>query len=618
MRWTSLAATAIVLASPALAHRWSHSSPHDYGGHDNIITIPVKDSGVIISYKETRICEEHARAFAGYVHMPPSSSQNYNVSMFFWYFEARNNPREAPTAIYLAGGAGQSSMFGPTMDGGPCNVNSDSNSTTDNQFSMNTHVNMLYIDQPASVGFSYHTLINATLDMLFLGGAAINDTGIVPSELYDGKVPDANSTFLHGVLPSQDPSKTANTTVLASRTLWSFSQAFFARFPEYKTHNKNIIIWGNSYAGYFIPTTAAYFMSQNAKIRSGALKGDYIELPVDTIGFTNGCIDFPYQAAGWPQMAHNNTYGLEIINKTVYEEAMAAVIECNTLVSECRELGELSDPEQFATNETVNGICEEATTYCYYNVSGPFDVSNRSDFDITHLKPDGSPPYYLAGYFNQPWVQKQLGVPLNFTQNSNLVTNLFTEATGDPIRVEGMKDIEYLLASHVKVALIYGDRDYRCPWTGAESLSLQVNWTGSEYFRDAGYAPVHTNSSYNGGVVRQHGNLSFSRVFEAGHDAYPYQPETIFHLFNRAVFGKDLSSGRLPTTGQFNNYTTDGPSSSFAIKDVLPAPPNPICHMYDVSGTCTTDQYEALVDGSAVIKDFVVISPSGRGGQIVA
>ncbi|KAK5730677.1 hypothetical protein LTR15_000614 [Elasticomyces elasticus] len=237
MRWTSLAATAIVLASPALAHRWSHPPPHDYGGHDNIITVPVKDSGVTISYKEKNIIL--------LTHTSDTYLRGARQSLG-WYFEARNNPREAPTAIYLAGGAGQSSMFGPTMDGGPCNVNSDSNSTTDNQFSMNTYVNMLYIDQPASVGFSYHTLINATLDTLFLGGAAINDTGIVPTDLYDGKVPDANSTFLHGVLPSQDPSKTANTTVLASRTLWSFSQAFFLAFPEYKTHDKNIIVWGNS------------------------------------------------------------------------------------------------------------------------------------------------------------------------------------------------------------------------------------------------------------------------------------------------------------------------------------------------------------------------------------
>ncbi len=81
-----------------------------------------------------------------------------------------------------------------------------------------------------------------------------------------------------------------------------------------------------------------------------------------------------------------------------------------------------------------------------------------------------------------------------------------------------MKNLEYLLGSGVKVALIYGDRDQRCPWLGAEKLSLAAQWSGADSFNAAGYEFVHTNGTYNGGVVRQHGNLSFSRVFEAGHD----------------------------------------------------------------------------------------------------
>lgn len=73
--------------------------------------------GVSISYKETFICEENAKGWAGYVHMPPSYLQDvegddsYSVSMFFWYFEARKDPANAPTAIYLAGGPGESSMW---------------------------------------------------------------------------------------------------------------------------------------------------------------------------------------------------------------------------------------------------------------------------------------------------------------------------------------------------------------------------------------------------------------------------------------------------------------------------------------------------------------------------
>lgn len=42
-------------------------------------------------------------------------------------------------------------------------------------------------------------------------------------------------------------------------------------------------------------------------------------------------------------------------------------------------------------------------------------------------------------------------------------------------------------------------------------------WSGAQDFRKAGYEYVYTNATYNGGVVGQYGNFSFSRVFEAGH-----------------------------------------------------------------------------------------------------
>ena len=122
------------------------------------------------------------------------------------------------------------------------------------------------------------------------------------------------------------------------------------------------------------------------------------------------------------------------------------------------------------------------------------------------------------GFFNQHWVQKELGVPVNFTGNSLLAQNGILGLAGDLFRREGMKDVEYLLNSGVKVTLIYGDRDQRCPWLGVEKLSLAANWNGADKFQAAGYAHIRTNDSYDGGVVRQHGKLSFSRVFEAGHD----------------------------------------------------------------------------------------------------
>lgn len=117
---------------------------------ENIITKQIKNvPGASVSYKETHICGTKAKAYAGYVDMPAEyllDVGNYSISTFFWYFRAQNDPEKAPTTIYLAGGPGESSVYGATSDGGPCYVLDDSNSTESNPWSWNKNSNMLYID----------------------------------------------------------------------------------------------------------------------------------------------------------------------------------------------------------------------------------------------------------------------------------------------------------------------------------------------------------------------------------------------------------------------------------------------------------------------------------------
>lgn len=62
---------------------------------------------------------------------------------------------------------------------------------------------------------------------------------------------------------------------------------------------------------------------------------------------------------------------------------------------------------------------------------------------------------------NQDWVQKDLGVPLNFSISANLVVNTFFGVTGDPVRFT-VDTISSVADKGVKVALVFGDRDYRC------------------------------------------------------------------------------------------------------------------------------------------------------------
>lgn len=52
---------------------------------------------------------------------------------------------------------------------------------------------------------------------------------------------------------------------------------------------------------------------------------------------------------------------------------------------------------------------------------------------------------------------------------------------------------------------------------GAEAVSLNAKYVQAEKFRRSGYANITSSATYTGGVVRQYGRLSFSRVFDAGH-----------------------------------------------------------------------------------------------------
>jgi hypothetical protein len=72
-----------------------------------------------------------------------------------------------------------------------------------------------------------------------------------------------------------------------------------------------------------------------------------------------------------------------------------------------------------------------------------------------------SVPNYYNGYFNQAWVQKDLGVRTNFTSNDYTYQLAMFELTGDPV-IQDMSLLEHVISSGINVALIYGDRDYQC------------------------------------------------------------------------------------------------------------------------------------------------------------
>jgi len=139
----------------------------------------------------------------------------------------------------------------------------------------------------------------------------------------------------------------------------------------------------------------------------------------------------------------------------------------------------------------------------------------RSAFDMSHPSSDPYPNYRPSGYYNQAWVQSALGVPINMTENNYVAQNVYV-LIGDAIR-GNISNLESILDKGYQVAMVHGDRDYRCNWLGGEAVSLAAKWRHAGDFNEAGYESIQTNSTYDGGYVRQVGKFSFSRVFQAGH-----------------------------------------------------------------------------------------------------
>lgn len=190
------------------------------------------NSDVSLSYKETHLCETTpgVKSYTGYVNIPANASgQPYDIHTFFWFFESRKDPANAPLSLWLQGGPGAPSVAAALGENGPCRVSSNSKDTELNPWSWNNEVNMLYIDQPVQTGFSYDRLIQGIIDETNL------PYNITPVDKFE-TLPELNSTTLLGTFPSQDAKMTANTTTTAAKAAWEFMQIWM---KEYVFHHHN-------------------------------------------------------------------------------------------------------------------------------------------------------------------------------------------------------------------------------------------------------------------------------------------------------------------------------------------------------------------------------------------
>ena len=484
-------------------------------------------SGINVRYKQvpTGICEldPKVKSFAGYADVEKDEH------IFFWFFESRKvDPKKAPLTVWINGGPGSSSMIGLFQELGPCGVDFNGD-VYNNPYSWSEISNMIFIDQPAQVGFSYSKPVPAYVDP---------DSGDV-NPLPSNNCP-SNSTGHCGTFSLPDPNLTANSTPSAAPNFYKALQGFMGAFPQYSRHGFHFAT--ESYGGHYAPVFSEYIEEQNAKHVPGAH-----EIHLETVLIGNGWFDPILQYQGYYNFTIDNTYDIKIYNASTQAEVY------NNLYGKGKCLDQLRECERTGNNT----ICQKGDNFCANSVEFPFDeVSGRDEYDARELTPDPFPYSFYVNYLNTPKVQKAIGAFQNFSEYATAVGKNF-DSTGDDGREScTIEDVRKLLHKDVEVVLYFGDADYNCNWIGGEAVANEINALG---FRRAGYTNIQSSDHIVHGQVKQSGLFSFVRIYESGHEVPFYQPLVSLEMFDRALHRKDIATGKKTIT---SSYRTVGPQKS--------------------------------------------------------
>ena len=176
-------------------------------------------------------------------------------------------------------------------------------------------------------------------------------------------------------------------------------------------------------------------------------------------------------------------------------------------------------------------------------------------------------------YLNTQLVQTELGVFTNYTNSSELVGDTF-EATGDDGKELGITDVLIsLLDAGVTITLLHVDADYDCNWFGGEVMVQNIA-NGSQTqglkqgYAQAGFQNLTTSDGIVHVQVKQVGQLSFVRVYEAGHQVGFFQSLAEQAIFERTIRGVDISLGQQNVRQPVNAslHRSEGPSMRFYVE----------------------------------------------------
>lgn len=417
--------------------------------------------------------------YAGYINVNPATGRN----LFYWFTESQGNPSTDPVALWLNGGPGCSSLGGFFEELGPFTPRPTRDNGTyleENPYSWNNVANMIFLESPSGVGFSYSTNTS------------------------DYTVGDA---------------RTANDT-------YNFLLQFFQMYPQF---SKNPFwITGESYGGHYVPNLAQRILEGNAQ------NSQQINLQGFLVGNAWTDADLDNFGAVYDWFTHS------LISEQTYNGMVNACDFYNigplkASPAECEMYQNLSSQEMGNIDiyDIYSDVClqqNSATNLVKHIAASKSKLATFAQSRLVGMEPceDG----WLTEYLNQAEVKAAIHADpsITWTGCSSIIDYSYTDLLTSMLPV-----YQYLLKSGITLVVYSGDVDGIVPtpgtklWLDALDLPIVNAWR-----------PWIGTDGQVGGYTVGYQGLTFLTVRGAGHLVPGTQPGRALNMFDRIIFGKPL------------------------------------------------------------------------------
>jgi serine carboxypeptidase-like clade 1 len=427
--------------------------------------------------------------YSGYLEGSSPSRQ-----LAYVFVESENDPANSPVVYWANGGPGCSSFIGFWLEQGPLRMGGDG-TLSENIGRWNKNTNVLFLESPPGVGFSY-----------VQGGA---------------------------------PPYAANDTSTAADNVAALEN-FFALFPAFG--GSPLWLAGESYAGVYVPWTARAVLNNGSAALAARLRRGGI-----LVG--NGALhtDGTYESLLAEQrMAHAHGHGL-------FSSALRAQIDaactsytnrsaaCNALLEQYpAEMGPLNN---YNIQDTClgSGVGAQQAALLRAEGSSPALLA-RAEAGLASLRENICTEFddAVTSYMNLSSV-----VSAFHFEAGSAVQGAWKECAGRDTLVytiipdNEMTDVYPVLLQSMRVLVYNGDNDECIPYGHDEKWTSDMGYPVKEPWRpwllDNQVAGYVTEFGGTGG-----GRFTFATVKMAGHEVPFYQPARALALFERFIAGQPL------------------------------------------------------------------------------